>query len=92
MNPLFKAYLNGIMTRGNGGVVYVKGDMCGYVFPKDFSDPSFRGTLETLVEEQSDKVMVVEERDGSMNVHVYEKKELMSDFASTSGVFKNEKK
>jgi hypothetical protein len=88
MKPLFKAYLNGVMTRGSGGVVYVKGDMCGYVFPKDFSDATFRGNIETLVEEQSDKVMVVEERDGAMNVHVYEKKELMSDFVASSLVSK----
>ena len=72
MHDVFKVFLNGTHTRGTGGVVYINfvEDRIGYLFPHEFSDAAFRGSLQDLLEDDDapSRVHVVEELDGKMHV------------------------
>lgn len=72
LHGVFRAILQGVHTRGEGGVLYVKGDGCAYRFPREFPDDAFRGSLETILEDdEGAHFFVVEERDGQLHVLAY---------------------
>jgi len=74
MHGVFKAIVNGVHTRGSGGVLYVRGDECAYCFPNEFPDQNFRHGIETALSEQGDQAyFVVENRDGKFHVLAYPK-------------------
>ena len=53
LHGVFKAALNGIHERGNGGFVYVKGDMCAYTFPREFrGSTQMTETMEELLADE----------------------------------------
>jgi hypothetical protein len=87
MNKLFKALLNGIHQRGDGGVLYVKGEECGYLFPREFKDATFRGHLEELLQgERAHEVyFAVEERDSNMHVLAYPKSQVLQEAMKEDG-------
>lgn len=74
LHGVFKALLNGVHERGNGGVLYVRGDECAYRFPHEFRDATFRSSLASIVEDDEQRhFFVVEERDGQLHVLAYPK-------------------
>lgn len=74
LHGVFKGLLNGVHTRGEGGVLYVKGDLCAYRFPREFPGESIRDTLETILEEHGQQqFFVVDEKDGQLHVLAYPK-------------------
>ena len=80
MHGVFKAILNGVHVRGDGGVLYVRGDECAYRFPREFPDAGFRGSLDTILEEDERKhFFVVEERDGQLHVLAYPKERVWQE-------------
>ena len=65
----YRAILQGVHTRGEGGVLFVKGEECAYRFPREFPDEAFRGSLETILEEDDGAhFFIVEERDGCLHL------------------------
>lgn len=68
MHGTIKALLNGIHTRGTGGVLYVKGQYCAYRFPSEFPDENFRGSLQGIVEGDESNFYIVEEKDGALHL------------------------
>ena len=67
VHGVFKAALNGTQYRGTGGFVYVKGDECAYMFPRELQgQPQLCETLEGMLadENASSVFYVVEERGG----------------------------
>ena len=53
-------------------MLYVKDDGCAYRFPYEFPDEAFRGSLETILEEDEARhFFVVEERDRQLHVLAY---------------------
>lgn len=80
MHGVFKALVNGIMDKGHGGVVYVKGDECAYCFPQDFTDVTFRGKLVEVLEEHGENAFfAVEEKDGKMHLVGYLKERVWKE-------------
>lgn len=74
LHGVFKALINGVQVRGEGGVLFVKGDECVYCFPSDFENTVFRGQLsDTLSDAGSENFFVVEERDATFHVLAYPK-------------------
>lgn len=74
LQNISKAILNGRHLRGDGGVLYVKGDSCAYRFPSEFTDAGFRGALEDILEEDGqDHFFIVEEKEGRLHVRACEK-------------------
>ena len=74
LHGVFKAILNGLHQRGEGGVLYVKGDECAYRFVHEFVNLEFRGALETVVDaDAGNHFFVVEERDKQLHVLAYPK-------------------
>ena len=82
LHGVFKAILNGVHERGDGGVLFVKDDCCAYQFPHEFPDVTFRGQLETVLENGTDHFFVVEQRDGALHVLAYEKERVRNDVAA----------
>lgn len=77
MHGAFTALLNGMATRGTGGVLYVKGESCAYCFPQEFPDAGFREVLANVLEEWGDRCFfVVEERDGNVHILRHDKEEV----------------
>jgi hypothetical protein len=87
MNPnnlhgVFKAILNGLHERGEGGVLYVKGDECAYRFSSEFTNVQFRGALDKVIEDDEGvHFFVVEERDKQLHVLAYPKTRVWSECA-----------
>ena len=80
LHGVFKALLNGVHQRGDGGVLYVKGDECAYRFPGEFSNATFRGSLEeALTENGASHFFVVEEKDAQLHLLAYSKKRVMEE-------------
>ena len=78
MHGVFKGILNGIHERGTGGFLYVKGDMCAYMFPHELQVVDARETLqELLADERAEHVFyVLEERDCKLNLLAYPREEV----------------
>lgn len=56
-NNMFKAILNGVHERGDGGILFVKRGECAYMKPEDFKDEGVAAFVKTLLaSENADKV------------------------------------
>lgn len=83
LHGVFKGILNGISERGEGGVLYVKGDECAYRFASEFVNTQFRGSLERILEEDAGfHFFVVEEKDNQLHVLAYPKTRVWSHCTS----------
>lgn len=82
LHGVFKALLNGVHERGDGGVLYVKDEQCAYRFPREFTDETFRGQLETLLDDTPDNFFVVEERDRALHVLAYPRSHVREQVAN----------
>ena len=80
---VFRAIANGVHERGEGGVAYVKGEECGYLFPHEFKSEDFASGLQDAIDAGgSTHFFVVEERDKKLHVLAYEKKHVYSSLSS----------
>jgi len=82
LHGVFKAALNGMHTRGDGGFVYVKGDECAYLFPSELKGhEDVRGTLEEmLADEKAQRVFyALEERDNALHILAYPRDRVLKD-------------
>lgn len=85
LHGVFKAAINGIHTRGDGGFVYVKGDSCAYMFPNEMNgQDEIKKSLTSLLSHPDAQRMfyVAEERDGNLNLRAYERTQVLADFQS----------
>lgn len=86
LHNIFKALLNGVHARGEEGVLHVRGEVCAYRVPADYSDASFRGALERLLEEDAGQhFYVVEERDGKLHLLAYDRARVVRDARGGAG-------
>mgnify|MGYP001376148772 CR=1 FL=1 len=83
LHGVFKAALNGAHYRGDGGFVYVKGEECAYLFPREFRgrQPDAATTLEELLQDEKAKQVfyVAEEREGQLHILAYPRERVLSD-------------
>ena len=83
LHGVFKAAMNGISVRGNGGFVYVKGDSCAYMFPDELvGQEDIKRKLSTLLSnsEANRMFFVAEVQDGKFNLKAYERTQVLADF------------
>ena len=87
MHDIFKVYVNGLHTRGPGGVVYVNYGIqrCGYLFPQEFSDTALREALGKRLDETCQHIYVVEERDGTLHLLAYPIEAVQNAIAGAAG-------
>jgi hypothetical protein len=85
LHGVFKALLNGVHERGDGGVLFVRGGECAYRFPREFADAQFRGHLEEVLENDDARGLyfVVEERDRALHLLAYPKDRVWKDAFAT---------
>ena len=84
VHGVFRAAIQGMHDRGDGGFVYVRGDECGYMFPRELrgQEEARRGLEELLEAPAASQVFyVVEERDGSLHVLAYPRERVYRDVA-----------
>lgn len=89
LHGVFKAAMNGIHLRGDGGFVYVKGDSCAYMFPRELvGQDDLRDALEeALTNEHASRVFyVVEERDGQLHMLAYPRENVLRDVVPTDRI------
>lgn len=82
LHGVFRAALNGIHTRGDGGFVYVKGEECAYIFPSELKGHvDARTTLEEVLTDEKAKMVfyVLEERDGALHMLAYPRERVLAD-------------
>lgn len=87
LHGVFKAVLNGMHERGDGGFLYVKGDDCAYMFPSELKGhDDVRSTLEELLEDEKAKMVfyVLEERDNNLHVLAYPRERVMKDMIESN--------
>ena len=88
IHGVFRAALNGIHERGNGGFVFVKGDECAYMFPHEIAakNKDMASTLEEMLsDEKAQRVFyVVEERDSALHVLAYPRDTVLKDMLGAS--------
>ena len=73
MHGVFKALINGVHEKGEGGVLWVRGELCTYCFPDDFSNAEFCAGLKAMLAkpEATTLFFVVNEKDGVAHVVAY---------------------
>ena len=82
LHGVFKAAMNGIHTRGDGGFVYVKGDSCAYMFPDELvGQDQLRNVLSAILSTEAARRMfyVAEESDGELKMRAYERAQVLED-------------
>ena len=82
VHGVFRAAVQGVRDRGDGGFVYVRGDECGYMFPRELrgQDDARRGLDELLEAPAASRVFyVVEERDGHLHVLAYPRERVLRE-------------
>ena len=82
IHGVFKAAINGIHTRGDGGFVYVKGDSCAYIFPNELNgqDDVKKALGDLLADENAGRMFyVAEEHNGHLNLRAYERTQVLAD-------------
>ena len=83
-NQIFKAILNGVHLRGDGGVLFVKDDMCAYMLIDEFKDEKIRAMLHDLFSEDDDQnFFVLVHKGDSLDVLAYEKHRVCVEATST---------
>lgn len=85
LHGVFRAALNGMHTRGDGGFVYVKGDECAYMFPSELKGHAdVRETLEEILVDEKAKLVfyVLDERHGALHILAYPRDRVLSDMIS----------
>jgi hypothetical protein len=88
IHGVFKAALNGMHTRGEGGFVYVKDEECAYLFPSELTGhEEARETLQEMMEDEKSKQVfyVLEERDNALHVLAYPRQRVMKDMIEEHG-------
>ena len=76
LHGVFRAAIQGMHDRGTGGFVYVKGEYCGYIFPRELQgqDEARDAMQDLLTDEASmDNIFVLENRDDKLHVLAYSK-------------------
>lgn len=74
MSGIFKALLNGLHERGDGGFLYVRGEDCVYMFPHELhNQDALRDGLQELLEGDAAHTVfyVAEEISGNAHVLAY---------------------
>jgi len=82
LHGVFKAALNGIHERGDGGFVFVKGDECGYLFPSELTGHAeARESLEEMLTDETARlrIYVLEERDNALHLLSYTREQVAKD-------------
>lgn len=89
---VYRAALNGLEERGEGGVVYMRGDECGYVFPDEVSRADVAEGLRGLLADEQSRTLfyLLVERDGRVDVHAFRRDQAIVEVhkamkASSSG-------
>jgi hypothetical protein len=75
MSGIFRAIINGVHERGDGGFLYVKNDQCSWMFPHEFKHGAMRETLEELVERK--QVFHVVEVGEQVTIKAYDREAVM---------------
>lgn len=73
MHGVFKALINGVHEKGEGGVLWVRGETCTYCFPDDFNNAEFAAGLKEMLTKPNATTLffVVNEKDGVAHVVAY---------------------
>ena len=85
---VYRAIVNGVHTRGEGGFLFVRGEECAYMFPSELRAPDeFRDTLSTMIadEASSHVFYAVEQRDGKLHVLAYPREVVLRGAFSEDG-------
>lgn len=78
---VYRAALNGLEERGEGGVVYMRGDECGYVLPDEVSRADVAEGLRGLLADEQSKTLfyLLVERDGRVDVHAFRRDQAIAE-------------
>lgn len=82
LHGVYRAALNGVHARGDGGFVFVRGDECTYMFPSELTGHATASdSLAELLEAEAGKSVfyVVEERDAQLHVLAYPRDRVLRD-------------
>ena len=73
MHGVFTALINGLHEKGEGGVLWVRGETCAYCFPDDFGNDEFASGLKMMLSKPQSRTLflVVNETDGRLDVVGY---------------------
>tara|TARA_B110001450_G_scaffold236951_1_gene242813 strand:- start:4440 stop:4778 length:339 start_codon:yes stop_codon:yes gene_type:complete len=82
LHGVFKAALNGLHERGDGGFVYVDGDECAYLFPSELKGhEEARESLEEMLTDEKARMVfyVLEKRDNNLHVLAYPREQVLKN-------------
>ena len=85
---VYRAIVNGVHARGEGGFLLVVGGECAYMFPSELSAPDeFRGTLSTMISDEASSHVfyVVEHRNGKLHVLAYPREAVLRGAVAEEG-------
>ena len=85
------AYANGEYTRRDRaqtevGILFINCDSCSFLFPDEFPQKDFAKQLQEAINDQKDRIFIVEEKDKKYNVYTYPKVNVLSEIAHTDAI------
>lgn len=89
LHGVYKALLNGVHERGEGGFLYVKGGECAYLKPHELvGQPQVSEALAQMLadEKAAAAFYVAEERDGQLHLLAYPKETVYRAVAEAARV------
>ena len=85
LHGVFRAALNGVHERGDGGLVYVDGDRCAYLFPRELEGhPEAQESLTDMLADEKAKLVfyVLEKRQDALHVLAYPRERVLADMSA----------
>ena len=82
MHGVFTALINGLHEKGEGGVLWVRGETCAYCFPDDFGNDEFASGLKMMLSKPQSRTLflVVNETDGRLDVVGYPRARVYEEY------------
>ena len=82
MHGVFTALINGVHEQGEGGVLWVRGEVCTYCFPETFGDTEFAAGLKIMMSHPNAHTLffVINEKDGVAHVVAYPRDKVYRDY------------
>ena len=82
MHGVFKALVNGLQEKGEGRVLWVRGETCSYCCPEDFGNAEFASGLRMLLDKPQAQTLffVVNEEGGKLHVVAYPREKVYREY------------
>jgi hypothetical protein len=86
LEKLISIYCDGVINRGDGGVIFVRGDSIKYQFSNEFTQKDFATKLQETINDDKENIYVVLEKDSQYHLLAYRKSQIIPPFTDQNAI------